>query len=207
MGEHSALPAGTTGRRARTAIVAGVALAAGILGAAIAVKFLPTTIQGRRAYQSPVDRAGEAAGGPASGSAAGQLVYVPVYSHVYHRGGRAFLLEVTLSVRNTDRFAPVTVLAVDYHDTLGRRVRRFLDRPLRLQPLAAAEFLVEEKEESGGSGASFLVQWSSDAVVSEPVIEAVMIGTAGGQGISFLSRGQAVAEPPTGGERAPSPRP
>jgi hypothetical protein len=78
-------------------------------------------------------------------------VYVPVDSHVYHRGGRAFLVEVTLSVRNTGRSEPITVIVVDYHDTQGRKVRRFPDRPQRLQPQASAAFLVEEKEEGGGT--------------------------------------------------------
>ena len=184
---------GTTGRRTRLAVIGLLALAVGIAGIAVLLKVAPSSIHGRKAYEPPVDRAGGAGEHRALGTATGQTVYVPVYSHIYHRGGMAFLLEVTLSVRNTDRSAPITVTAVDYHDTQGRRLRKHLDRPLRLPPLATAEFLVEEEDESGGSGANFIVEWVSAAEVSEPVIEAVMIGTAGSQGISFLSPGRVVA--------------
>jgi hypothetical protein len=128
---------------------------------------------------------------------AGQTVYVPAYSHVFS-GDRAlpFNLAVTLSIRNTDPVRPITLLAADYHAESGKLVRRYLEQPLVLAPLAATRVFVQEKDESGGFGASFLVRWQAGQEVNAPVVECVMIGARGGQGISFISPGRALAPPP-----------
>ena len=63
-----------------------------------------------------------------------------------------------------------------------------------LGPLATAEFVVDESDRTGGAGASFLVEWVADGPVSAPVVEAVMISTAGQQGISFVTEGRVVEE-------------
>ena len=45
------------------------------------------------------------------------------------------------------------------------------------------------------SGANFIVRWEASEEVYEPVVEAVMLATAGMQGISFLSQGRVYQEP------------
>lgn len=124
----------------------------------------------------------------------GQMVYVPAYSHIYHEDGEASLLTVTLSVRNTSIERDIVVRSVRYFDTNGKQVKSFLDRPLRLGPLATTEFLVEREDTSGGSGANFLVEWLASEMVSEPILEAVMIDTDRQQGISFARQGVVVRE-------------
>lgn len=122
-----------------------------------------------------------------------QAVYIPDYSHVYHGEGRSrFPLTTTLSVRNTDPERSITLRSVRYYDTGGRLTRRFLEDPRRLGPLGTADFVIEEHDVSGGTGANFIVEWSASRPVSPPVIEAVMIGTRSNQGISFTSRGQPI---------------
>ncbi len=134
----------------------------------------------------------------------GQTVYVPAYSHVYHQDGQPHLLTVTLSVRNTSLDREIILTSVRYFDTKGKEIRRFLDKPLSVAPLATTEFLVEREDTSGGSGANFLVEWVSQEPVSEPIIEAVMIDTSGQQGISFVRSGKVIkekiTEPHTGSE-------
>jgi hypothetical protein len=66
------------------------------------------------------------------------------------------------------------------------------EKPMLLKPLATAEFLVAQKEIKGGSGANFIVEWISDAMVNKPVIEAVMIGIEGQTSISFVRTGIAI---------------
>ena len=123
----------------------------------------------------------------------GQAVYVPVYSHIFFRDrGREIDLAATLSVRNVDLARPITLRAVRYHDSDGRLVRRYLEAPVELAPLASRAFVVEDRDRTGGVGASFVVRWEGPAGVDPPVVEAVMIGTAGGQGISFVTRGEPV---------------
>lgn len=118
-------------------------------------------------------------------------IYVPVYSHIYYRTERRVInLTVTLSVRNTDSDHPITLDRVDYFDSDGGLVRSYLQKPGTLGPLASRDFVIDEDDTSGGSGANFLVDWSSDSAVTEPVVEAVMISTAATQGISFTSIGR-----------------
>jgi hypothetical protein len=125
----------------------------------------------------------------------GQLVYVPIYSHIYY-GDREqpFLLTGTLSVRNTDPGHSISLLRVDYYDTDGKLIRKHLSKSITLGPLGSTRFVVKASDTSGGSGANFLVQWKAETEVNNPILEGVMIGAAGQQGISFTSRGQAIRE-------------
>ncbi len=136
-------------------------------------------------------------------AAAGAVVYVPVYSHVYHQDEtREVDLAATLSVRNTDPERPVTVAAVAYYDSDGRLVRDHLGGPLVLGPLGTRSFVVAERDRTGGVGANFLVTWWSGPGVSEPVVEAVMISTANSQGLSFVGAGRVVRRHGATGEAA-----
>jgi hypothetical protein len=125
----------------------------------------------------------------------GQTVYVPAYSHIYH-GDREvpFYLTVTLSVRNTDAAHPITITAVDYFDSDGKKVRSYLEKALEIPPLGSMRYVVKESDKAGGAGAKFLVGWKSNVGVVEPIIEAIMVSTQTQQGISFTSRGKAVSE-------------
>jgi hypothetical protein len=136
-----------------------------------------------------------AAEGP--GRSRGQRVYVPAYSHILI-GDRStpFNLAATLSVRNTDPANAVTVTAIDYYDGSGRLVKRHLERPLGLRPLAATEVFVPESDTSGGFGASFLVTWTAEAAATPPVVECLLIGARSGQGISILSPGRVIEQTP-----------
>jgi hypothetical protein len=124
----------------------------------------------------------------------GQTLYVPCYSHIYHGiKTRPLDLTITLSVRNTDPKRAVTVTSVDYYDTSGKLVKRHLDKPVRLSPLMTVEYVVGQTDETGGSGANFVVRWDASEPASPLLVEAVMIGTSAQQGISFTSRGVPVA--------------
>lgn len=126
----------------------------------------------------------------------GQTVYVPIYSHIYdyNNQGQVINLSATLSVRNTDSISPIIITAVSYYDTAGQLIRQDVKRPAALNPLASASFFVAADDTSGGSGANFMVEWVAEKPVSDPVIEAVMINTSGGQGISFVSPGKVVKQ-------------
>lgn len=123
----------------------------------------------------------------------GHTVYVPVYSHVY-TGNRALPvnLATTLSIRNTDRSFPITITGADYYDSSGKLVRRMIQKPVSLGPMASTSIFIQEKDTSGGFGASFLVRWSSGKEVNTPIIECLMIGAYSGLGISFVSPGQEI---------------
>lgn len=121
-------------------------------------------------------------------------VYVPVYSHIYYRDEHRYVnLAITMSVRNTDAEHPIAIRSVRYYDTAGSLVRTYVSQPVRLGRMATREFIVPEDDRSGGSGANFVVDWSAAQPVTEPVLEAVMIGTTGAQGISFTSAGRSLS--------------
>jgi hypothetical protein len=125
----------------------------------------------------------------------GQMIYVPVYSHIFIRDhSRSINLTATLSIRNTDLQNPIRITSARYYGTNGALVREYVKEPLRLSPMASTDFVVAEEDTSGGSGANFIVEWGADVEVTEPVVEAVMIGTASQQGISFISAGRVLKE-------------
>jgi Protein of unknown function (DUF3124) len=121
-----------------------------------------------------------------------QTVFVPAYSHVYYRTGQEYLLAITLSVRNTSFTDSVFLTSVRYYDTKGHLAKEYPQKAVQIPPMATAEFFVQDEDTSGGSGANFIVDWTAKRGISEPAIEAVMIGTTSGQGISFTSPGRVI---------------
>ncbi|MDO9042745.1 MAG: DUF3124 domain-containing protein [Desulfocapsaceae bacterium] len=123
----------------------------------------------------------------------GQMLYVPAYSHIY-AGNRELqlLLTVTLSIRNVDIKQSITITAVDYYGTKGEILKNYLDKNVVLGPLESTRYIIPYKDKAGGSGANFVVVWKSEKSVNLPIVECVMIGAEGQQGISFVSRGQAI---------------
>jgi len=121
----------------------------------------------------------------------GEVIYVPVYSDIYGTElTKKIKLSATLSIRNTDMQNEIIVSVVDYYDTRGRLIRNYLESPIKLNPLQTANYLVTYKEAEGGIGANFIVEWVSEVEVTEPVVEAVMIGTSSALGISFVCQGK-----------------
>ena len=120
-------------------------------------------------------------------------IYVPAYSHIY-QGGLPILLEIALSLRNTDPSASITINSVDYFDDNGKLLRRHLKQPLTLGPLMSAEYLIEKPDFAGGMGANFLITWSAEESPSPPLADALMSGGEKGQWFSFSSRGVAAGK-------------
>ena len=123
----------------------------------------------------------------------GQLIYVPAYSHIYSGDReRPFLLTVTLSIRNIDPDHQIKITLVDYYETQGKLLKKYIDKPTTLGPLESLRYVIPEKDKSGGSGANFIVKWQSDNFVNPPIVETIMIGAQNQQGVSFTSRGQEI---------------
>ncbi len=125
----------------------------------------------------------------------GQSVYVPVYSHIYHGDKeKKFNLTATLSIRNTNLEKDIMLHSIDYFDSNGQLLKSYLEAPVILKKFSTIRYVIKAKDKSGGSGAKFIVRWKSKARSNAPLIEAIMISTQSGQGISFVSRGQAIHE-------------
>jgi hypothetical protein len=123
----------------------------------------------------------------------GQTIYVPIYSYIYHDDRKkTYNLTGTLSIRNTDLNQPIVVTSVRYNNSAGNLVRKYLERSTQLAALASTNFVIDSTDTSGGLGANFIVEWVAQTEVSEPVIEAIMIGSSFQQGISWISPGKVI---------------
>jgi hypothetical protein len=151
-------------------------------------------------HSSAAERLQPVATGPGSLSS-GATVYVPVYSSLYlgvsHRQ-QTVDLAATVSVRNVSPTHPITLEWVRYYDSLGKRLKDYLDKPSALPPLGSVEFVIQRADTTGGPGANFLIRWQAPANVDGPLIEAVMLGQSGNAGISFTSPGRVLTPAPGG---------
>jgi hypothetical protein len=107
---------------------------------------------------------------------------------------KPFDLTITLSIRNTDPQNQITVINVDYYDSEGNFLKKYIEKPINLKKFQSIRYVIKESDKAGGSGANFIIKWKSDALVNPPIIESIMIGTQNQQGISFTSRGQPIKE-------------
>jgi hypothetical protein len=120
-----------------------------------------------------------------------RTMYVPAYSTIRIMSGRTRVdLATTLSIHNTSRDKPLLLERVDYHDSDGGLIQAYLDEPVALKPLGTIEMFVAGEDRRAGMGANFVVDWAADGPISEPVVEAVMIGTQGNATYSFVSQGR-----------------
>jgi hypothetical protein len=114
--------------------------------------------------------------------------YLPVYSDIYYQDGtKRFPITSTVSIRNTSLSDSAFVLSATYHDSYGKLLHSYIDSTLLLTPLESIELVVEEKESEGGAGANFIIEWAAIKYADQLMIQSVMIGTYGQQGVSFLS--------------------
>jgi len=127
----------------------------------------------------------------------GQTVYVPAYQSIaiaVSKKPRRLPLTTTLSIRNTDPERQITIVSVKYFAANGYLIKNLLEKPETLDPLGVMSFVPEgPKEKREEAETSFIVIWKAvGKEASWPIMQAVMIGAAGQQGISFVCDGQVI---------------
>lgn len=134
----------------------------------------------------------------AQGTARGQTLYLPVYSHIWHgevdsKGVPAkTLVSVLVSVRNTDPARAIRVTSAQYYDTDGKRIKEYVAAPRSVPPMGTYELYVPTSDDTGGSGANFVIAWKADAGVSVPVVEAVHVNLTVGRSVVFITNARAI---------------
>jgi hypothetical protein len=124
----------------------------------------------------------------------GQVLYVPIYSNIPCKGEKHLMdLSAFIAIHNTDLHNAIRLTKVLYFNNDGELVSNFLTKEIILRPMASTNYHIPQKDQSG-TGANFLIEWRSDTLVSEPLIESVMIDCEPHSGISFLSRGKIIRE-------------
>ena len=123
----------------------------------------------------------------------GEVIYVPVYSHIF-QGDKASKqpLSSTLVIHNIDPSKPIQVTSVRYYDHSGAQIKEYTDEPITLGPFASANFVVGIGEDRGGVGANFIVEWQGDDTPASPIVQAIMSGGTGTQGLSFVTQGKVI---------------
>jgi hypothetical protein len=116
--------------------------------------------------------------------------YLALYSQIYqHSQAHTYDLTTTVSIRNISSADTVFLTKADYYDTHGNLLRPYLKFPVYLAPLETIEIVIDEGDQSGGTGANFLFDWKTQNENAAPYMQAVMISTAGQQGLSFTTEG------------------
>ena len=142
--------------------------------------------------------ASHAFGQAAPGRALGQLLYLPIYSHVWHgemdQKGQPMktLVSVSVSIRNTDPVKSIRVTSALYFDTAGKKLREYLPAPLTIGPMATHEIFVPRSDDTGGSGANFVIAWKADTPASVPIVEGFHANLPVGRAIAFTTTARAI---------------
>jgi hypothetical protein len=115
-------------------------------------------------------------------------LYVPIYSDIYQNEfNPKVLLAATLSIRNTSLSDSLYISKIDYHNTKGDLIKSFIELPVGLQALESFDFHIAKEDDTGGSGANFVVVYNAEVKNPKPIIEAIMLGSHGQHGFSFVS--------------------
>ena len=126
----------------------------------------------------------------ASDSLVQGISYLSVYSQIYSETEhRTHNLTGTISMRNTNLRDTIYIRKAEYFDTHGNSIRTYFNKPIYIKPMETVEIVIDEKDQSGGTGANFLFQWFIKPNTHEPYFEGVMISTSGQQGLSFTTKG------------------
>ena len=121
------------------------------------------------------------------------ISYLSVYSEIYSETEhRTHNLTSTISMRNTNLTDTIYITKAEYFDTKGNPIRTYFDQPIYIKPMETVEIVIDEKDQSGGTGANFLFQWLIKPDSHEPYFEGVMISTSGQQGLSCTTQGRRV---------------
>ena len=122
-------------------------------------------------------------------------IYVPAYSRIYGAssgGGGVLELSTTLRVDNTSGTKPLVIERIEYYDTAGKLVQSYLTDPVAVRPFGSIEIVIPAEDNRGGPAANFIVTWSGSGPISEPLVEAVMIGSQDNTSYSFVSAGRPI---------------
>ncbi len=118
------------------------------------------------------------------------IVYVPIYSDIYfdvmHQNN---LLSATLSIRNTSFNDTIFVSKIEYYNTDGDLVRKYIDKTIGIPAMGTVNYVVERDDNSGGSGANFIIEMGARSAKVRPLVQAIMIGENGNKGFSFATDG------------------
>jgi hypothetical protein len=130
----------------------------------------------------------------------GQNLYLPIYSHIWHGDMNKLnqpektLVSVSVSIRNTDPAKSIRILSAKYFDTHGKKLREYVTAPLSIGPMGTHELFVPRSDDTGGSGANFVIAWQSDKPANPPIVEGFHANMPVGRTIAFSTSAVPMAD-------------
>ena len=118
-------------------------------------------------------------------------VYVSAYSDLYYENQSVkTYFTVILSLRNISFTDTIYFNNIDYYSSEGKLLRKYIDNVLMLRPMESMEYIVQESEREGGTGANFIVSYAAKSnLKNHPHIETIMMGNLDNYRFAFTSRG------------------
>jgi hypothetical protein len=132
-------------------------------------------------------------GQTAPGRSLGQSLYLPIYSHIWHGDLNKFnqpektLVSVSVSIRNTDPLKAIRIHSARYFDTHGAKLKDYVTSPLVVAPMGTHEIFVPRSDDTGGSGANFVIVWSADKPTNPPVVDGFHANLPVGRTMAFIT--------------------
>lgn len=125
----------------------------------------------------------------------GQLLYMPVYSNVpYQLDTMLFDMSAFVAIHNVDLQHPILLRNVLYFNQDGKLVDDFLnDQSIKIEPLATKDFYIPYEDKSG-TGANFLIEWTADTLVCEPLVESITLSLKPNNTVAVISKGKVIKE-------------
>ena len=127
------------------------------------------------------------------GRSLGQNLYLPIYSHIWYgevdKKGQPMkaLVSVSVSIRNTDPVNSIRIASALYYNTEGRKLKEYVTSPKVIGPMGTYELFVPRSDDTGGSGANFVISWKSDTPASPPIVEGFHANLPVGRSIAFTT--------------------
>lgn len=121
-------------------------------------------------------------------------VYVPIYSDLNSDSKYVtYNLTATLSIRNTSLTDSMYVEAINFYNTDGDLISKYINRTLILRPMQSIEYTIDRNKEMNKTGSNFIVKWGAKTADLNPVIQGVKISTDQKQGISLITNGISIS--------------
>lgn len=136
---------------------------------------------------------GLASGQTPPGRSLGQSLYLPIYSHIWHgeidKAGLPMkaLISISVSIRNTDPVKSIRISSAQYFNTDGKKIKEYVTSPKTIGPMGTYELFVPRSDDTGGSGANFVISWKSDTPSIPPIVEGIHANLPAGRSIAFTT--------------------
>jgi hypothetical protein len=124
----------------------------------------------------------------------GQTLYLPCSTR-FITANYPFNIKATVFIYNTDPQHAITIDQLDFYNSSGKFVKKYLEHPLKLEPSAGTYMRIKHSVEGdAGAAAHFIVQWQAKTKVVRPIIRCLMLGSRGNRGYTFVSTARVIHE-------------